>query len=535
MGESESAQGCLYWFGWHLRERPITAPLEIRDSETATRFVLEGLLFQCVQPPHPDTVQTVLDWYLEAAVEGFPLPPIGVVADVGHLAFGEEHARSEESLAPPSEPLHLKRFPLPSTVIRQYEDLFLGKLYTDRTFDRGVDGLRRYSDPRDRAKALAFLLRQIGQRAGYRGAHLSPGVIRNLSRLDGPEVLIKASKNLTENGPLNWDEVSDEGGEASDTGRSLMEVLYGDLSHHLRNLGEVLGVEDVFELEHGTAIAGFGQRIALRQVLRAAAELESGVPHQPVRPLNRRQQVATKIVDEDTYPIGGFSSISNKGTIESLLHSQLAYMENDERPDMFDIKFLRDELLYYARDENQFLRRRRTFVFALFPDLVAARLKDQHLPWQRIVLLLSLLLVAVRKLIEWLSEDALVFEFVFIQPKKKKAGQPQDLTKERELLEVLFREEIANGVVKLSEMEFTKQFAAHCDHTARRSLCHCVLLSTKPHSVEIENTLITQLRLDGPIPEVSLDDGKWEQREGELLLEQWTATLVYLLAGWVAG
>ena len=29
-----------------------------------------------------------------------------------------------------------------------------------------------------------------------------------------------------------------------------------------------------------------------------------------------------------------------------------------ERPDLFDIKFLRDELLYYARDENRFLRRR---------------------------------------------------------------------------------------------------------------------------------------------------------------------------------
>ena len=40
------------------------------------------------------------------------------------------------------------------------------------------------------------------------------------------------------------------------------------------------------------------------------------------------------------------------------------------------MKFLRDELLYYSRDENQFLRRRRTFVFALFPDLVDARFKD---------------------------------------------------------------------------------------------------------------------------------------------------------------
>ncbi|MCA9073336.1 MAG: hypothetical protein KDA84_30640, partial [Planctomycetaceae bacterium] len=112
--------------------------MEIRDSETATRFVLEGLLFQCVQPPHPDTVHTILDWYLEAAVEGLSLPPIGVVADVGHLAFGEEQTRTEESTNLPV--VSPERFPMPSTVVRQYEDLFLGKLYSDRTFDRGIDG-----------------------------------------------------------------------------------------------------------------------------------------------------------------------------------------------------------------------------------------------------------------------------------------------------------------------------------------------------------------------------------------------------------
>ena len=70
-------------------------------------------------------------------------------------------------------------------------------------------------------------------------------------------------------------------------------------------------------------------------------------------------------------------------------------MEKEDRSDLFDIKFLRDELLYYARDENQFLRRRRTFVVAFFPDLVQARFKDVELPCQRIVLLLALVVTAV--------------------------------------------------------------------------------------------------------------------------------------------
>ena len=144
----------------------------------------------------------------------------------------------------------------------------------------------------------------------------------------------------------------------------------------------MLAPEDVFELEHGTALAELGQRVALRQVLQAARRFEDALPARRVRPFAGRQEVPTHVLDEDTYPVGGFASISNRGSIESLLHSQLAYMEPESaaRPDLFDVKFLRDELLYYSRDENQFLRRRRTFVIVLAPDLVQARFKDADLP-----------------------------------------------------------------------------------------------------------------------------------------------------------
>src|SRR5207253_3775834 len=52
------------------------------------------------------------------------------------------------------------------------------------------------------------------------------------------------------------------------------------------------------------------------------------------------------------------------------------------------------------RSSDLFLRRRRTFVFTLAPDLARARFKDAALRWQRIVLVLALLVVAVRKLTE---------------------------------------------------------------------------------------------------------------------------------------
>ncbi len=518
-----------------LVEVVIQPMLELKDSGLARRFLLESLLLQCVQPPSPKAVPDILEWALETLVEGIPLPPLGVVGDIGHLVFAEAGLSVE---SPPAEEHHLtgQKHPLPSPLVRQYEDLVLGKLYGDRTFDRAVDGLRRYADRRDRAKGLAFLLQQIGSRAGYQGVMLSPAVIRDLKRLDGAEVLGQASESFSKQGPLRLEELKEAFLETDlEHSPRLMEFLYQDLVSHVRNIGEVLAAEDVFELEHGTAIAGFGQRIALRQVISAATWLASEIPQQPVRPLNLKQQVATKIVDEDTYPIGGFSSISNRGSIESLLHSQLAFMEENDRPDMFDIKFLRDELLYYSRDENQFLRRRRSFVFGLFPDLTTARRMDAGLPWQRIIVLLGLFRVAVERLTDWLSEDALRFDFVVLKPSGKKTGPDPTLSNERELLEILFREPMANKSVQILECETLEEFQEHCGQLARRSLCHVVVLSTMERRIEVENAHMTRVRLDGPVPALTIDEETWSAPENDGPLAAWPEAILQLLKAWVAG
>ena len=227
--------------------------------------------------------------------------------------------------------------------------------------------------------------------------HFSPGVLKGLMELAPEDVLRQGWESLRQDG-VHW----------------LNERLYQSLVAAARRTAEVLGPDDVAAVEAGDALADEGEQLARRQVRRAAAALEAALPRHRPRPTGGPRETPTRILDEDAYPVGGFSSISTRGSIESLLHSQLAYMEPDERPDLFDVKFLRDELLFYSRDENQFLRRRRTFVFALYPDLTATRFKDAELPYQRGVLLLALLTTAVRKLTEWLSADALAFEVLFV-------------------------------------------------------------------------------------------------------------------------
>jgi hypothetical protein len=476
---------------------------ELRDLEQARRYLVQGLWLQRVQPATATTVRPVLQWALELATNGYPLPPVGFVADVGHATFGQEqvHSPTHDTAGVPGFPAGLNR---------SYEDYVLGKLYTDWTFERAGDALRRYQG-RDRARGLAFLLNQFRQRAGFPGVHLSPALLKRLLHDPAEQVLAEGWETMTRDGLL-----------------PLLPELYEALIAATRRIAEVLGSEDIFELEHGTALADLGQRVALRQVLHMAECLEAALPRRPVGPRSGRREVPTRVLDEDTYPVGGFSSLSTRGSIESLLYSQLAFMEKEERPDLFDIKFLRDELLYYARDENQFLRRRRSFVFVFFPDLVQARFKDIELPCQRIVLLLALAVIAIRKLSEWLSTDALLFDLVFVEEKA-----PGPLAAERGLLATLLREPIANGTVELADVPTAEDAGRRCAGRARRSLCQCLTMAAADHDVQAEATVVTRLRLDSSCPVVYSGGALLPIADGEGLVECWARVLQDLFQIWV--
>jgi hypothetical protein len=293
----------------------------------------------------------------------------------------------------------------------------------------------------------------------------------------------------------------------------VLAALYESLVAAFRRAAHLLGPEDLFELDHGTALQELGQRVALRQVLTATEALLAHLPRQPFRPLGRKQFVATHILDEDSYPVGGYSSLSTRGTVESLLYSQLAYMEKDERPDLFDVKYLRDELLYYSRDENRFLRRRRSFVFALFPDLVRARFKDEGTQWQLIILVLALIVAAVRKLTVWLGHDALLFEVCFVQDENE-----SPLADERRLMEVILKEPLKLGTVRLTNLAKAAQVEEICKEHARRSWCQCLTVSTEVQELSPEGAAMTRL-LVGRKPHFQGTDasGDWQSGLADLL------------------
>jgi hypothetical protein len=483
---------------------------ELRDRDQARNFIQQGLCLQRrLTPVAPAVVRPALEWALDIASSGEPLPPVGFVADLGvelfDFALGQKRSRTDQA------PLGL-----PPALVRAYEDHVFGKVFADWRFDRAKDALKRYTPGRERARGLAFLINQFRRRAPFDGVLLSPAILRSLIDAAPEETLRRGQESLARDGLM-----------------PLLDECYRSMVTAARQTAEVLGEADVRALENRIALADESQRLAHDQVMSAMIELRDALPRHGVKPLEGRHEVPTRVLDEDTYPVGGFTSISTRGSVESLLHSQLAYMEDKTRPDLFDIKFVRDELYYYSRDENQFLRRRRSFVVALYPDLVNARFKDPDSRFQRIVYLLGLIVAAAEKLTDWLSADALQFDFVFLH---EDGSFPLKL--EFELLEMLFREQVANGIVRLfpsksrpnddfAQTHTPEELADHCRRMARRSLCHLLAVSMQDRPQQIEDTTIARLMLSNAQPTLvhATDDSATPS--------EWPAALEKLLQLWV--
>lgn len=502
---------------------------ELRDLDLARRFIVQGLwLIRALPAPAKNQVKAYLEWALEIASSGEPLPPIGFIADVGVAAFAMDRGEKGQPRDATNQPT------LPPVLARTYEDHVLGKLYGDWTFERAADALKTYVDRKDRIRGLAFLVARIRKRTRFGGVLLSPSVIRLLVDASPDETLRAGRESIETHGLM-----------------PLLIDLYQGMVDAARRTGEVLTEGDIRALENRIALADPSQQLAHDQIMQVSRVLRTRVSDQKVKPLPNREEVPTRVMDEDSYPVGGFTSISTRGSVESLLHSQLAYMERDARPDLFDIKYLRDELYYYSRDENQFLRRRRSFVFLLFADLIQARFQDPDLPdrelrYQRIILTLGLVHAAIERLVQWLGGDALHFDFVFVSD-----GGPTPLDLEYQLLEMVFLEQIENETISIHPVRAGKtetsidsamssvsqdalqtmtidQAAGLCRDRARKSMCHVLALAMRDRRLEIDEAVVTRLTLDVPKP------GLAHGSETEVAVQDdWPDALQRLLQLWV--
>ncbi len=389
---------------------------ELRTQADVASWLAAGLALRRVVTEDDD--QLIASAIAACANELSSLPPPGMIADVAVLLGGAR--------LPLSTPVQSSDGELRAAV-RAYDDDVLARLVTNARFDDVLAAFAHLA-PGDRATATALVVGAICDRASFAGASVSPAALRRA--LARPK------------------EERDAAGRAEllggTTARRLADA-YDRLARSARQARALVDDHEVFALDHLNVLRDLGGRMTAEHIAAAATALEAKLPRR--LPANRQNRGArdTQLADESLYPAGGFTAITPGGSnanIENLVSSELVYMEDGPETDVFTLRYVEGELLYYTRDDSVFRRHRQVIGIALGADLDDARVKDRDLPWQRLILAFGLLVAAVRWLTEQLGDQALTIRVAF---------PPQLLAEEREIMALLLNGEIQRGIVVLEE------------------------------------------------------------------------------------
>ncbi len=394
----------------------MSAQAELRTAADVASWVAAGLCLRRVSTD-ADEDATIGQAILACASELGALPPAGVIADIASLLGG---ARLPQATAVAAEDA-LK------IAIRAYEDDVLTRLANTARFD-DVLAAFAHLGPALRPTAIALVVGALCERASFAGLSVSPATLRRALARPRDE------RDATGRIELRGGPVANRLAEA-----------YQRLARGARQSRALVDDREVFAIDHLEVLGSFGRRLAADHIGSAAEGITGKLPRRLPAKREQRGHRDTNLADDTLYPAGGFTAItpSSSANIENLVSSELVYMEDgDDVVDLFTLRYVEGELLFYTRDDSVFRRHRHTIMFALGADLEDARVKDPDVPWQRLVLTLGMLVAAIRWLGGQLGDQALTVHLAF---------PPKVLAPERELVELLLEGEIRAGSVVVVE------------------------------------------------------------------------------------
>jgi hypothetical protein len=396
--------------------------------------------------------------------------------------------------------------------LRGYEDHVLARLTADRRWTRLTEALT--GTPKElRAAAVGMTVSQVLQRLKVTtGTGISTGVVRRFATRPVEEVLDTGRAAL-------W---------TPEVAARLADGLH-ELAKAARRTREVLSDAEVFLIENFAALKGLGPRVALSQLAEVAQAVDERLPTRLRGHALEDGDAPTQLEEDSAFPVGGFSSISTSGSLENLMTSELIYMEQGEelRPDLFDVRFVEGELLYYARDESVAVRKRRALVLVFDTSLVRARVLDAKESYQRLTWALGSVTALVRKLSEWLNTEALTFELIFVGAE----GEP-GLEEELNVLSLLLREYRERGQLDLLVAP-TPLEAVRGARARHQSRARVMLFATKmPHGLDGDAAADALIDASGPRPVVHWLEGHGTQVEPPKdALDAWAHVTLELLDG----
>lgn len=368
-------------------------------------WIAAGLCLARGAPLDAEGATRAAAWVAAAAAEDLRGPPAGVVADLGAALIDPRVDLGAASRAPPA----LMR------ALAEYEAALLGRLLTDPHRPALRDALAGLAPPA-RPAALAVITHFLVERLGLTAPGPRAASARALARRPGAEILAMGRAALADDPGLRADLVA----------------RYADLSRAARRTRPLLSAAEVETLRHFEALRGAGDRHALAQVAACAERLEGALPRRPPPRATPAGHAPDALADADTFPMGGYAALSTRGGLESLVPSELAYLEPGAPIDPFKVRWAQGELLHYSRDESVHHRPRRRLALVLAADLHGARVMDPGGAAQRLIWALATAVAGARAWVRWLGDHELE---VRVRIERPAEGDP--LAGERRLLALL--------------------------------------------------------------------------------------------------
>lgn len=281
--------------------------------------------------------------------------------------------------------------------------------------------------------------------------------LRDLSlELPTDATVHEASSELPEGGP-NWPELIEHFvHNATGAQAGMRSVVWSS----------IIRAEDLFELEHLDVLDRAYLRKQVRNLIDVRESLPLASPHDlPIR--EETSEVESRFLDQSQYPTGGFAELTNRGSFENLVLSELIYMgEGIDLPgapaarpgnadlraigiDLFDVRFVEGELLFYSRDSGQLLRKRRTLHLCLDMREPLSIKYPEH-PYQLGTMVVGVVLALVRDMVLLFFNDALHFTIhLLYQPDTPGGEVPEEVRKLEEVLDILLDAPIQHGILEI--------------------------------------------------------------------------------------
>lgn len=285
------------------------------------------------QDPSTHTFRQALGWYTDLYVKGWDNIPFFVVYDLGILLLeGQKFQFRSNADSDNMDSLAVT-----------YQNRVINRFLSIPIFSELRDLVVESNNPRLQIVAILSCWLTPLKNTSLESVQTSSQVLRQITNPSVEiEEAVKKIEKLLEAPNYFYDQLS--------------EVIESLVNVHLSNL---MAPEDIFIIKNIESLSNPALRLSAKQIISLEQQM-GDVDHPPVHMRRESPQAHVNLTDVGLYPQGGLDQLANRGSIENLVRTELGYVDETAEIDLFTMRYLEGELLYYTRDEAQLLRRNRT-------------------------------------------------------------------------------------------------------------------------------------------------------------------------------